>query len=476
MLGTTYGLIVYQEQVMSIAQKLAGYSLGQADLLRRAMGKKKKSELDKQFAGFKAGMNERGYSDDAVQTLWDILLPFSDYAFNKAHSAAYGVLSYWTAYLKAHYPAEYMAALLTSVGDARDKLAVYLNECRRMRIRVLPPDVNESIGFFAAVGEDIRFGLGAVRNVGFAVVEQIRAAREEKGRFTSFHDFLRKVPLGVANKRTVESLIKAGAFDSLGATRRALLEIHEDAVDASVSIKRNEANGQVDLFGGLFEFEEEPDRVPERPEWSKKEKLAFEREMLGLYVSDHPLAGLETQLAKHASTSIADLLSLETPPDGEQVTLAGLVTEVQHRVARNSGNQYGMVQIEDFGGSVSVMFLGKAYQEFAPALVADSVVVIRGRVSARDDGLNIHANSLFLPDLGTGGGGGPLTITLPDQRATTDVVKALNDVLIRHSGDTEVRLRLLRGENARVFEIPFPVEVTADLYGELKSLLGPACV
>jgi DNA polymerase-3 subunit alpha len=232
----------------------------------------------------------------------------------------------------------------------------------------------------------------------------------------------------------------------------------------------------VDLFGGIFEFEEEPDRVPERPEWSKKEKLAFEREMLGLYVSDHPLAGLETQLAKHASTSIADLLALETPPDGEQVTLAGLVTEVQHRVARNSGNQYGMVQIEDFGGSVSVMFLGKAYQEFAPALIADSVVVIRGRVSARDDGLNIHANSLFLPDLGTSGGGGPLTITLPDQRATTDVVKALNDVLIRHSGDTEVRLRLLRGENARVFEVPFPVEVTADLYGELKSLLGPACV
>src|SRR3954454_5500117 len=189
-LGTTYGLIVYQEQVMSIAQKLAGYSLGQADLLRRAMGKKKKSVLDAEFVGFEAGMKERGYSDAAVKTLWGILLPFSDYAFNKAHSAAYGVLSYWTAYLKAHYPAEYMAALLTSVGDARDKLAVYLNECRRMKIRVLPPDVNESIGFFAAVGEDIRFGMGAVRNVGFAVVEQIRAAREKAGRFTSFHDFL----------------------------------------------------------------------------------------------------------------------------------------------------------------------------------------------------------------------------------------------------------------------------------------------
>jgi DNA polymerase-3 subunit alpha len=475
-LDTTYGLIIYQEQVMAIAQRVAGFSLGQADILRRAMGKKKKSELDKQFAGFSGGMSERGYSKEAIDTLWGILLPFSDYAFNKAHSAAYGVLSYWTGYLKAHYPAEYMAALLTSVGDARDKLAVYLNECRRMRIQVLPPDVNESIGFFAAVGDDIRFGLGAVRNVGFGVVEQIVAAREREGRFTSFHDFLRKVPLTVANKRTVESLIKAGAFDSLGATRRALLEIHEDAVDAAVVVKRNEANGQVDLFGGLFEFEEDPQQVPDRPEWGKREKLAFEREMLGLYVSDHPLAGLERELAKHASTGIAELLASEQVPDGETVTLAGLVTEVQHRVARNSGNQYGLVQIEDFGGSITVMFLGKAYQEFAPGLTADSVVVVKGRVSARDDGMNIHAQSLFTPDLGTAGSSGPLVITLQEHRATTEVVKALSDVLIRHGGDEEVRLRLVRGGNARVFELPFTVEVSADLYGELKSLLGPACV
>ncbi|BDI22415.1 DNA polymerase III subunit alpha [Herbiconiux sp. L3-i23] len=475
-LGTTYGLIVYQEQVMSIAQKLAGYSLGQADLLRRAMGKKKKSELDKQFAGFKAGMNERGYSDAAVKTLWDILLPFSDYAFNKAHSAAYGVVSYWTAYLKAHHPAEYMAALLTSVGDARDKLAVYLNECRRMKIQVLPPDVNESIGYFAAVGDDIRFGLGAVRNVGFNVVDLIRKAREEKGRFTSFHDFLRKVPIAVANKRTVESLIKAGAFDTFGATRRALLEIHESAVEAAVSIKRNEANGQVDLFGGMFDFEEEPDKVPERPEWQKREKLAFEREMLGLYVSDHPLAGLELELAKHASASIADLLGSESLEDGETVTIAGLLTEVQHRTAKNSGNQYGMIQVEDFGGEITVMFMGKAYQEFAPALETDTVVVVRGRVSQREDSINLHAYSIFTPDVGQRGSGGPLTLTLPDNRATTDTVKALGDVLIRHAGDTEVRLRLTKAQTARVFEIPYTVSVTADLYGELKTLLGPGCL
>ncbi len=477
-LDTTYGLIIYQEQVMAIAQRVAGFSLGQADILRRAMGKKKKSELDKQYADFSAGMRANGYSDTAVKTLWDILLPFSDYAFNKAHSAAYGVLSYWTAYLKAHYPAEYMAALLTSVGDARDKLALYLNECRRMGIRVLPPDVNESIGFFAAVGDDIRFGLGAVRNVGFGVVDQIRAAREEKDAFASFHDFLRKVPLTALNKRTIESLVKAGAFDSLGDTRRALFEIHEEAVEAAVSVKRNEANGQVGFdFDSLWdEPETAVDHVPDRPEWSKKDKLAFEREMLGLYVSDHPLAGMEALIAKHASIGIADLLASETVQDGETVTVAGLLTSVQHRVARSSGNPYGIVQLEDFGGEVSVMFLGKTYQEFSPGLQGDAIVVIRARVSHRDDGIALHAASMFQPDTGASLGSGPLVIQVAEQRATTEVVSALGDVLIRHRGDNEVRLRLVRGGSARLFEIPYPVAVTADLYGELKSLLGPNCV
>ena len=461
-LDTTYGLIVYQEQVMAIAQRVAGFSLGEADILRRAMGKKKKSELDKQYENFEKGMTANGYSAGAISTLWEILVPFSDYAFNKAHSAAYGVISYWTAYLKAHYPAEYMAALLTSVGDARDKLAVYLNECRRMGIRVLPPDVNESIAYFAAVGEDIRFGLGAVRNVGFAVVEQIKRAREEKGAFTSFHDFLRKVPIPVANKRTVESLAKAGAFDSLGHTRRALIEIHEGAVERAVSDKRNEANGQVGFdFDSLWdEPEHAVEAVPDRPEWAKRDKLAFEREML----------------AKHASISIGELVAGESVNDGETVTVAGLLTSVQHRTARSSGNPFGMVTIEDFGGEVTVLFMGKTYQEFGPSLVGDSIVVIRGRVATRDDGLNLHAVSLFVPDTGTSLGSGPLVISVPESRATTDVVSALGDVLIRHRGDSEVRLRLVRGDTVRMFEVPYPVTVTADLYGELKSLLGPNCL
>ncbi|WP_374939151.1 DNA polymerase III subunit alpha [Microbacterium sp. AK009] len=475
-LDISYGLIIYQEQVMAIAQKVAGFSLGQADILRRAMGKKKKSELDKQYEGFSGGMKERGYGDGAIKALWDILLPFSDYAFNKAHSAAYGLVSYWTAYLKAHYPAEYMAALLTSVGDSKDKMAVYLNECRRMGIKVLPPDVGESIRYFAAVGEDIRFGLGAVRNVGANVVDAIVAARQET-RFTSFHDFLSKVPVPVANKRTVESLIKAGAFDSLGATRRALMEIHEDATEQAVLDKRREANGEVGFdFDSLWDEPQQDQKVPDRPEWTKKDKLAFEREMLGLYVSDHPLAGLEIPLAKHASLSIHDLLASEDIADGEQVTVAGLVTSVQHRVAKSSGNPYGMITVEDFDGEVTVMFMGKTYTEFQSMLQADSILVVRGRVSRRDDGMNLHAVSAFVPDLGAVDASGPLVLLVPEHRATETVVTELAQVLTRHRGDTEVTLRLHKGGVAKVFEVPLPVTVTADLYGELKGLLGPQCL
>nr|WP_308192653.1 DNA polymerase III subunit alpha [Microbacterium sp. ACRRU] len=475
-LDTTYGLIVYQEQVMAVAQRVAGYTLGQADLLRRAMGKKKKSELDKQKEIFFGGMTERGFSDEAQQTLWKVLESFADYAFNKAHTAAYGLVSYWTAYLKAHYPAEYMAALLTSVGDSKDKMAVYLNECRRMGIRVLPPDVNESIRFFAAVGEDIRFGLGAVRNVGTNVVDGIVAARQE-AKYTSFHDFLSKVPLHVANKRTVESLIKAGAFDSLGSTRRALVEIHEDACEGAVLDKRREANGEVGFdFDSLWDEPQQVAKVPERPEWTKKDKLAFEREMLGLYVSDHPLAGLEVPLAKHASTSIHDLLASDDVQDGDQVTVAGLLTSVQHRVAKQSGNPYGMVTVEDFNGEVTVMFMGKTYAEFAPVLQADSILVVRGRVSRRDDGLNLHAQSAFAPDLEGFDALSGLTLVVPEQRANEALVGELAQMLQRHAGDTEVTLKLHKGGTAKVFEVPMPVRVTADLFGELKGLLGPNCL
>ncbi|HLS63274.1 MAG TPA: DNA polymerase III subunit alpha [Ruania sp.] len=479
-LGTTYGLIVYQEQVMAIAQTLAGYTLGQADLLRRAMGKKKKEVLDKEFEPFSAGMRERGYSDAAIKTLWDVLVPFSDYAFNKAHSAAYGLVSYWTAYLKAHYACEYMAALLTSTRDDKDKSALYLNECRRMRITVLPPDVNASAATFTPVGDDIRFGLASVRNVGHNVVAAIAQTREEKGEFTSFTDFLDKVPAVVCNKRTIESLIKAGAFDSLGHTRRALLMVHEQAVDAVIGVKRKEAEGQFDLFAGLGGEDSDGGgftvEIPDLPEWDKKQKLAFEREMLGLYVSDHPLSGIEHVLTQAADVSIATLLADESRPDGSTVTIAGLITSLQRKMSKK-GNPWAAVTIEDMEGSVEVMFFGETYLAYSTALAHDQVVVLKGRVRWRDETLSLQAMEMSLPDV-TVGEDAPVAVRLAEARCSEPVLTQLRDVLTTHPGVTEVHLHLTAPGRSTVMRLEdgLRVERTSALYGDLKALLGPHCL
>jgi DNA polymerase-3 subunit alpha len=480
-LGGTYGLIVYQEQVMAVAQKLAGYSLGQADILRRAMGKKKKSELDKQFAGFSQGMQDNGYSMAAVKTLWDILLPFSDYAFNKAHSAAYGVISYWTAYLKAHYAPEYMAALLTSVGDDKDKSAIYLNECRRMGITVLPPDVNESALNFTPVGNDIRFGMGAIRNVGVNAVEAMVAAREKEGAYTSFKDYLVKVPAVVCNKRTIESLIKAGAFDSLNHHRRALAMIHEEAIDSVITLKRNEAIGQFDLFAGFEEAESEASlsiEIPDLPEWEKKDKLSFERDMLGLYVSDHPLQGLEGLLSQHADQSITSIIADDGPHDGSIITISGMITSLSRRIAKASGNAYARAEIEDLGGSIEVMFFGQVYGPIASVLAEDLVVVVKGRLQRRDDGaVALNCMELSVPDLSEGTNG-PLQISMPTHKATEAVVTELGDVLRNHRGNSEVRLHLQGDTRTEVMALPVHLRVnpSPSLFGDLKVLLGPTCL
>ena len=484
-LDTTYGLIVYQEQVMAIAQKVANYTLGEADLLRRAMGKKKKAELDKQYATFHDGMISNGYSEGAIKALWDILLPFSDYAFNKAHTAAYGLVSYWTAYLKAHYPQEYMAALLTSVGDNKDKLALYLNECRAMGITVLAPDVNESTLTFAPVGEDIRFGMGAIRNVGANVVEGMIAARKEKGRYESFNDFLKKVPLQVCNKRTIESLIKAGAFDDLGHTRRSLSLIHEAAVDAAVAVKRKEAAGQFDLFGSLGMDDALGDEltvtIPDVPEWDRREKLNFERDMLGLYVSDHPLRGLERALSDAASHSVHDIIGEDSHVrDGETVTIAGMLTGVSRRIAKSSGNQYASVELEDpSGATITVMFFSRAYETMGAALADDLICSIRGRVQRRDDGsVNMSAQELQILEISDDGRAAPITIVVPEYLVTEANLKELKETLRDHKGTADVRMliRTRDKEQLVLLDASVRVEPNPSLFGEIKTIFGPSCI
>ena len=473
-LGDTYGLIVYQEQVMAIAQKVAGFSLGRADLLRKAMGKKDKNILDKEYVPFEAGMKANGYSTAAIKRLWDVLIPFSDYAFNRAHSAGYGVVSYWTGYLKANYPTEYMAALLTSVRDDKDKSALYLSECRRMGIKVLEPDINESDAEYTPRGNDIRFGLAAIRNVGEGVVASIKTSRESKGRFTSFGDFLSKVDAQVCNKKTIESLIKAGVFGSMSVTRKGLMAIYLEAIDCVIEAKRAEAIGQFDLFGGdsLTPTVGLDLEIP-KGEWDKALLLSYEREMLGLYVSDHPLLGIEHILRANTDMSISELID-----DGAQsesiVTIGGLITSVTRKVSRQ-GASWAVVTVEDLEGSLEVLFFSHTYNQYSISLTEDRIVTVRGRVDRREDTLRFTALEMSMPEIAMGVSG-PLVISLPISQCTPPIVDRIKEILRSHPGKREVHLALNDNGSDTIMKIDALVTASPSLSADLKSILGPNCL
>ena len=473
-LGDTYGLIVYQEQVMAIAQKVAGFSLGRADLLRKAMGKKNKEILDKEYVPFEAGMKANGFGNAAIKRLWDVLIPFSDYAFNRAHSAGYGVVSYWTAYLKANYPTEYMAALLTSVRDDKDKSALYLSECRRMGIQVLPPDVNESDAEYTPRGTDIRFGLAAIRNVGEGVVASIKSGRDAKGRYQSFGDFLAKVDAQVCNKKTIESLVKAGAFDSLGHTRKGLMAVYLEAIDSVIETKRAEAIGQFDLFGGesATSVSNVALDIPEG-EWEKAMLLSYEREMLGLYVSDHPLLGVEHVLRAGTDMSISELLDDGGHHD-QIVTIGGLITSVTRKVTRQ-GASWAVVTIEDLEGSLEALFFSNTYNQYALTLTEDRIVLIRGRVDKREDQVRFTALEMKSADV-SAAPTGPLVITLPINQCTPPVVDRMKEILRSHPGKREVHLHLDENGMRTVMKLETLITSSPSLSADLKSILGPNCL
>ncbi len=473
-LGDTYGLIVYQEQVMAIAQKVAGFSLGRADLLRKAMGKKDREILDKEYVHFEAGMKQNNFSDAAIAELWKTLIPFSDYAFNRAHSAGYGVVSYWTAYLKANYPTEYMAALLTSVRDDKDKSALYLSESRRMGIRVLPPDVNESDAEYTPRGRDIRFGLAAIRNVGEGVVASIKKSRIEKGNFTSFGDFLAKVDVQVCNKKTIESLIKAGAFDSFDVSRKGLMAVHLEAIDSIIETKRAEAVGQFDLFGGeeITSISGLDIEIPPG-EWEKALLLSYEREMLGLYVSDHPLLGVEHVLRSATDMTISELVDDDSPTE-KIVTIGGLITSIQRKVTRQ-GASWAIVTVEDLEGSLEVLFFSNTYVQHALSLTEDRVVVIRGRADRREDKLRFTALEMTFPDISKGPVG-PLVVTIPISQCTPPIVDRLKEILRTHPGQREVHLAIDDMGKVTLMKLEPRVTASPSLSADLKSILGAGCL
>ena len=476
-LDETYGLIVYQEQIMNISQKVANYTAGEADGFRKAMGKKKPEVLAKEYEKFSEGMFSNGYSKAAVDALWGTIEPFASYAFNKSHAAGYALVSYWTAYLKANYAAEYMAALLTSVGDKKDKSAIYLADCRHLGISVLPPDINASEENFLAVDKDIRYGLAAVRNVGVEVVESIRETRRTKGDFTSFSDYLDKIDLLPCNKRITESLIKAGAFDSLGHARKGLMLVSDDAVDSVLTTKKAADKGQFDLFASLGDAEAAAAFSIEVPddEWEKKHKLALEREMLGLYVSGHPLDGFEEAIEAQTDTPLPKILE-GGMRHGDEVTIGGIISAVDRRFSKKDGSPWAIVTLEDHhGAQVEVLLFNKVYALVAPQIVEDNIILVKAHVSIRDERMSLFGDDVKVPELGPGNGAGlPLRLTLRTEQCTMDNIQKLKQVLTNNPGDSDVYLNLVNGDHSQLMILGdhLRVERSGSLMGDLKAAMG----
>jgi DNA polymerase III subunit alpha len=470
-LSDTYGIVVYQEQVMQAAEVMAGFTMAEADRLRKAMGKKIPTVMAEQEQKFVEGCVRKGHSEELGRELFALISHFAGYGFNKSHAAGYALVAYQTAWLKAHYPAEYMAALLTSSKRDKDRTALYLNECRTMGIRVLVPDVNRSDADFTARDGSIPFGLSAIRNVGDGVVDVVVAEREKNGPFSSFQDFIERIDLTVLNKRTIESLIKAGAFDSLGLPRRGLHSVYEQMLDAVITRRRAEDMGQFSLFGS-----DEPSMSPsavEIPdvEWDKSTRLAFEKEMLGLYVSDHPLLGLEEMLRSLAPHPIASLGERE---DRSTVTIGGVVGTVTRRYSRN-GEPILWAQLEDLAGSVEVVCFPKVVAEMGPLVREDAILVVRGRLDRSGDDVKVIAQQVSEPSLDA-----PRAVRLrvPAPMMSADLVGDLRAVLGHHPGTVPVYLHMSGSGPDTVVRLgaEYAVEPRTALYAELRSLLGTDAV
>ncbi|MGD0442096.1 MAG: DNA polymerase III subunit alpha [Acidimicrobiales bacterium] len=510
-LGDTYGLMLYQESVMRVAQRFSGYSLEEADNLRKACGKKNRELIAAERKKFIAGCVKEGYAEALGKQLFDIIEPFADYAFNKSHSYGYGLVAYQTAWLKANYPVEYLAALLSSVKGDKDRTAVYLSECRTLGIEVRVPDVNASSSNFTTIrgtpegpgaGRDvIVFGLSAVRNVGEAIVEHIVAARERGGPFADFYDFCRRVDSSALNKRAVESLAKAGAFDSLGHPRKGLCLAFEGIVERALVRRREEEQGIATLFSLLDDeaadaaegaspssFDGTWVPIPDL-EFDKAERLAFEKEMLGLYVSDHPLMGLEKALRNVTDVTIRDLLDSAAPgaeggpagtgtgaggwSENAAVTTGGVVTALSRRYTRR-GELMATFVLEDLEAAVEVMVFPKTMLEYGGLLEQDAIVAVRGRLDLREDQPKLICRDLRRLELTTPGSDPPVEVVLPLNRLTDSLVRQIRDLVAEHPGNCAVHLRV--GEKVLRLPPQFNVDPRGGLVGALKELLGTSAV
>ncbi len=484
-LADTQGLMIYQESVMRVAQKFAGYTLEEADNLRKACGKKIRALLAAEREKFVAGCVTQGYGDKLGTKLFDIIEPFADYAFNKSHSYGYGLVAYQTAWLKAHYPVEYMSALLTSVKDNKDKTAVYLAECRARGISVLVPDVNRSVAEFAPdrsgemAGPAIVFGLAAVRNVGESLVDKIVSERTARGPFVDIFDFCDRVDPAVLNKRTMESMTKAGAFDAMGHPRQGLCHVLEGIVDRTLERRKERDLGITSLFAA-FEEQEQVDTgwgsarvtIPDT-EFDKGQRLAFEKEMLGLYVSDHPLMGFEQAMARLTDCSLSDMRE-EDPIAGDRSpvrAVGGVVTDLR-RTYTKKGDLMARFVLEDLQAAMEVFVFPKTMAEYGALIENDAILVVRGRLDTREDEPKIVCMEVSRPVLERGEE--DLHISLPLGVLTDAKVQGLKDVLSGHPGPSAVLLHV--GEKVLRLGPEFNVDCRNGLVGELKRLLGQSAV
>ncbi|MGA1038824.1 MAG: DNA polymerase III subunit alpha [Ilumatobacteraceae bacterium] len=472
LLGDTQGLMIYQESMMRVAQKFAGYSLEEADDLRKACGKKNRADMKKQRASFEKGCVDRGYGQELGETLFDSIENFADYAFGKSHAYGYAFIAYQTAFLKANYPFEYLSCLLTSVKASYDRAAIFLADARASNITVKTPDINSSgVDFVPVVEGDnrvISFGLSAIRNVGEAVVGQIVDYRRANGPFTSFYDFVDRAPIATLNKRTVESLIKAGAFDSLGHPRKGLLLVFESIIENTLNRRRERDQGVMSLFdqgtdsGSSFSEQIEIPNI----NYEKSEQLKIEREMLGLYVSDHPLRGVEGQLRRKVECSLADL---EEKNDGAYLTLGGVITVVNRKFTRK-GDQMAVLTIEDLQGSVEVNIFPKTYASFGHLIDEDTIITVRGRLDKRDDSrISFNAQEVKIVEP-MRASDMSLHIELTGRSLSQEDIFNLQELLKDHGGQTPVQLHMPGGKSLRLAP-EFNVDIDRAI-GALRASYG----
>ena len=480
-LSETYGLMIYQESVMRVAQKFAGYSLAEADLLRKAMGKKDREIMATEQTKFVGGLEDNGYSAELGDQLFKIIIEFADYAFNKSHSYAYGLLAYQTAYLKANYPVEYMAALLTSLQGNATKNSLYLGECREMGIEIMVPDINVSHADFTPVPDlsespntpgSIHYGLAAVRNLSTSASSHAITEREQNGKYTSFYNFLDRAHKDLLNKRALETLIQAGAFDSLGHSRLGLMTIREESAAITLSTKTGQDKGMVSLFDvALSESHDDRPPIP-TGEYRKNELLSREKEMLGAHISGHPLAGIENSLRKRTRCSLAEVENIPISMSGEsaQVTLGGIVMRLNIRKTR-AGQMMSYFRLEDTVGGVETVVFPRTWQEYNHIITEDAVLLVTGKLNKEEDSLKLFSHKIeqFKPttvDIHSSS----LVLRLPEETEHSDLLDEIKTILSSYPGTSQVRLRFTN----KIATLPawFGVEVTPELKSELSRRFG----